>query len=147
MVGCVERVEKMQTKGHLLQNKKRKKGKEASPGPSVSQEIQHGGPFMGQLQGIREKEPRGRLYRVSHYCVEWATPKEAEKVVSLSLFEEEGDRHLQEIKDVFLGSQTGLYKFQRPLPFAKAASKQWEGAGVKMAREVTGLYGCPSILS
>lgn len=60
-------------------------------------------------------------------------PQEAEKVVTLSIFEEEWDRHLQEINDVFLGHETGLYELQRPLLSANAAFKQWLGAETKMA--------------
>lgn len=35
-------------------------------------------------------------------------PGEAGKVVTLSIFEEKGDRHLEEINDVFVGQETGF---------------------------------------
>lgn len=62
-------------------------------------------------------------------------PQEAGKVVTLSVFEEEEDRHLQEINDVFLGCETGLYELQRPLLSTSAAFKQRVGAGTNWLEE------------
>lgn len=65
-------------------------------------------------------------------------PQEAEKVVTLSIFEEEGDRHLEEINDVFSGRETGSYELQTFLLSADAAFKQWVGSRTKMLEKETG---------
>lgn len=54
-------------------------------------------------------------------------PREAGKVVTLSIFEEKGDRHLEEINDVFVGRETGFQELHRPAHSAEAAFGPWEG--------------------
>lgn len=56
-------------------------------------------------------------------------PGEAGKVVTLSIFEEKGDRHLEEINDVFVGRETGFYELHSPALSADAAFGRWGGAG------------------